>query len=188
MRRCATAALAAGMILPWSALPAHASGVEDLPEISRGQLSQSVHNLDGGVHRLARNVDGLDTKGSITDLERRTGSGDIALNSDILFGFDKDTLSRRAERAVVEAVEDIPKGASVTITGYTDDVGADDYNQRLSTKRAEAVAKALTEARPDLDTTARGRGSADPVAPNTKGGEDNPEGRAQNRRVEISHE
>ena len=71
---------------------------------------------------------------------------------------------------------------------HEDDVGEDAYNEELSTKRARAVEQAVASARPDLDTTARGRGSADPVAPNRKGGEDNPEGRAKNRRVEITHD
>ena len=178
LHRARVGALAAALALPLAAAPAHAGGVEDLPEISRAQLAESVHAIEPDVRSIEPEV---------RPLERTSSSGQITIDSDILFGFDKKTLSPRADKAVARIARDIPKGASVTITGYTDNVGTDDYNQRLSTKRAEAVEEAVTEARPDLDTTARGRGSADPVAPNTKGGEDNPEGRAQNRRVEISH-
>ena len=38
------------------------------------------------------------------------------------------------------------------------------------------------------DLTVTGHGDTDPVAPNSKGGEDNPEGRAENRRVEIRYD
>ncbi|WP_068253174.1 OmpA family protein [Janibacter corallicola] len=173
------AALAVAVVLPLSAVPANAEGVDDLPEIGRAQLQESVHSIQPEVHAIEPRV---------SPLERETSSGAIALNSDILFGFDRAAVTPAAKKRLADIVEDIPKGASVTITGYTDDVGGDAYNQKLSTQRARSVEKALDDARPDLDTTARGRGSADPVAPNTKGGEDNPEGRAQNRRVEISHD
>ena len=58
---------------------------------------------------------------------------------------------------------------------------------RLSQRRAEAVAAAVAAARPDLVLSTEGRGEADPVAPNDNGGEDNPDGRAANRRVEIRY-
>lgn len=186
MRRGAAAALAAGLLLPLTALPASADGVDDLPEISSAELADSVHDLDLAVGDLDPEVGDLDIADSVSDVERKASSGSIALNSDILFGFDKDTLSARAKKAVVEAVEDVPDGASVSIDGYTDDVGEDAYNVKLSDRRATAVEDAITQARPDLDTTAEGHGSADPVAPNREGGEDNPEGRARNRRVEIT--
>ena len=74
------------------------------------------------------------------------------------------------------------------VTGYTDSRGSDAYNLGLSRRRAAAVTAALhaelgTDA-PRLST--RGRGEADPVAPNAKpDGTDSPRGRARNRRVEV---
>lgn len=44
------------------------------------------------------------------------------------------------------------------------------------------MAAAVRSSRPDLRLTVTGRGEADPVAPNTLGGKDNPEGRGKNRR------
>jgi len=68
------------------------------------------------------------------------------------------------------------------IQGYTDNKGSADYNQKLSEKRAKAVMdyfvkKGIDEGR----LTAKGFGISNPAASN-----DTPEGRAENRRVEIS--
>ncbi len=71
----------------------------------------------------------------------------------------------------------------ILVLGFTDSTGADEYNQKLSERRARAVEKFLEDSghvKADM-ITAEGRGKADPVADNkTK------EGRAKNRRVEIS--
>jgi outer membrane protein OmpA-like peptidoglycan-associated protein len=107
----------------------------------------------------------------------------LALPSQVLFDFDEDQLSGSAPGAldqVLSAIGERPN-ARVTIEGHTDDVGTADYNQRLSERRAEAVAAYLSKrgvARERL--TVRGFGASRPVAPND--GEDH---RRENRRVEI---
>jgi len=69
----------------------------------------------------------------------------------------------------------------VDVVGYTDSTGAAEYNQTLSEQRAQSVAKYLISQRVVTDRFAvRGMGAAAPIASN-----DTPEGRAQNRRVEI---
>lgn len=74
------------------------------------------------------------------------------------------------------------------MAGHTDSIGTPAYNRGLSTRRARAVQaelrRALGGGAPPV--SARGRGESDPVAANTEGGEDNPAGRARNRRVVIS--
>ena len=68
------------------------------------------------------------------------------------------------------------------IEGHTDNTGSDDTNLRLSQERAEAVLQYLVEAH-GIDPgrlEAEGIGSAQPIA-----GNDTPEGRQQNRRVEL---
>jgi OmpA-OmpF porin, OOP family len=70
----------------------------------------------------------------------------------------------------------------LTIEGHTDNVGAAGANQALSDKRAAAVRAALVE-RYGIDgarLVSKGLGSSKPAAPNTT-----PEGRQQNRRVEL---
>jgi outer membrane protein OmpA-like peptidoglycan-associated protein len=80
----------------------------------------------------------------------------------------------------VKLLEDNPD-LSLTVEGHTDNVGAPDYNKRLSDDRARSVVAALTakgiEAR---RLKAAGFGQDKPVADN--GTE---EGRAKNRRVEL---
>jgi chemotaxis protein MotB len=79
---------------------------------------------------------------------------------------------------------------TIIVTGYTDNVpiGPElrqqgvENNQQLSLRRAQTVADFLVSqgVNPNL-VSAQGRGDADPVAPN-----DTPQGRAQNRRVELT--
>jgi peptidoglycan-binding protein ArfA len=67
------------------------------------------------------------------------------------------------------------------IEGYTDNVGKDDANVKLSTDRAKAVRDFFeSQGISSNRLTYVGKGPAEPVAPN-----DTPEGRAKNRRVEI---
>jgi OOP family OmpA-OmpF porin len=70
---------------------------------------------------------------------------------------------------------------SMTITGHTDSVGKPDSNQRLSERRADAVKSYLVAKGVDgskIKTV--GRGQTAPVSDNKT-----PQGRAQNRRVEL---
>ena len=69
----------------------------------------------------------------------------------------------------------------VVVEGHTDSTGADAYNQALSQRRADAVAKYLeSKGVPANRLTARGMGESNPVASN-----DTREGRALNRRVAL---
>lgn len=83
--------------------------------------------------------------------------------------------------AVAKLMSEHPD-ARVMIEGYTDDRGGNALNQRLSEQRARSVQAALTERGVDASRIeVAGRGSAQPVASN-----DTPDGRAQNRRVELT--
>ena len=67
------------------------------------------------------------------------------------------------------------------VYGYSDDVGDEDENKRLSYQRAKLVLEALVKLGVhEVRLTAVGRGSENPLAENST-----PEGRSQNRRVEI---
>jgi len=99
------------------------------------------------------------------------------------FAFDKSNLTPAGKRLVDEAARVLKDNPSVhvSVDGYTDSIGSDAYNQRLSERRAETVAAALVEDgidRSRLDV--RGFGKSKPIADNRT-----PEGRARNRRVEI---
>lgn len=79
--------------------------------------------------------------------------------------------------------------AAVAIEGHTDARGADAYNQTLSEQRAASVKEWLVaNGKVNGATIAtRGWGKAKPVAPNNLAdGSDSPEGRARNRRVQVT--
>jgi outer membrane protein OmpA-like peptidoglycan-associated protein len=113
----------------------------------------------------------------------------VTLHDDVLFDFDKDGIRPDAAAKLTQLGQLIAQThpPSVAITGYTDGVGSDEYNIRLSMRRAESVERWLRDQdRVQADFRVDGRGKADPVAPNTTAdGRDNPSGRQQNRRVEI---
>jgi outer membrane protein OmpA-like peptidoglycan-associated protein len=72
-------------------------------------------------------------------------------------------------------------GLKLAVEGYTDTTGTAAFNQTLSEQRANAVRDYLIQQGLDAGTiTAQGFGPANPVASN-----DTPQGRQQNRRVEI---
>ena len=106
------------------------------------------------------------------------------------FAFDKSNV-RKADEADLKKASDFVRkypGAKVALEGHTDGKGTEQYNQKLSERRAEAVKQYLIKdgAVDKARISARGYGKSRPIAPNkTKGGKDNPEGRAENRRVEI---
>ncbi|HHB12864.1 MAG TPA: OmpA family protein, partial [Chromatiales bacterium] len=73
------------------------------------------------------------------------------------------------------------KDTRLRVVGHTDSTGSARYNQLLSQQRAQAVADVLIrDGVPATRITVIGRGENDPIASNAT-----PEGRAQNRRVEI---
>jgi OmpA-OmpF porin, OOP family len=103
----------------------------------------------------------------------------------VLFDFDKDTLTETDLKELQKAVAFVKRypGARIRLDGYTDSVGSEAYNTKLSERRATAVMNYLVkEAGVDRSKiTAGGHGEADPVADNKSA-----EGRAKNRRVEVS--
>lgn len=108
---------------------------------------------------------------------------ELGLGSKVLFGSDQARLTPASRRDVMRlgaALADVGIH-TVRVDGHTDDLGADAYNDTLSTERARAVAAALADAGIPRDGIfSRGLGKRHPVAAN-----DSAEGRAQNRRVSI---
>lgn len=61
----------------------------------------------------------------------------------VSFKFDSVRLDAAAEKAIKDAVAEHKAGTKLTIVGYTDSQGSKKYNQKLSEKRAKAVADYL---------------------------------------------
>lgn len=115
----------------------------------------------------------------------RVGEGIlVTFDSGILFDFDSSTLraeSRSNLRELYQTLVDYPE-TDILIAGHTDSVGDEDYNYRLSERRAQAAAEYLMSQGMDASRiNLVGLGETEPVATN-----ETAEGRAQNRRVEIA--
>lgn len=114
---------------------------------------------------------------------RDSARGLIANMSDVLFKSGSYELmpGARERLAKVSGIVLAYQGLRLAVEGHTDSVGSDEYNRRLSEQRADAVRDylVLQGISPDA-ITAAGFGKSEPVASN-----DTPEGRQQNRRVEL---
>lgn len=88
--------------------------------------------------------------------------------------------------AVIAALKKTPD-LKIEVAGYTDSKGSATYNNTLSLKRAQSVVKYIIKQSVEKDrVTAKGYGETNFIAINEKGdGEDAPEGRKFNRRVEF---
>jgi OmpA-OmpF porin, OOP family len=101
----------------------------------------------------------------------------------VFFDWDKYNITPEGQQIIALAAQQYKSGGSIRlqVTGYTDLSGSAGYNQRLSERRANAVANALAAlgvARTDMVVT--GRGMNDPRVPTAPGVRE-----PQNRRVEI---
>lgn len=114
---------------------------------------------------------------------RDTARGLIVNMSDVLFDTDKATLRplAREKLAKVAGIVSGHPSLRLDVEGHTDSVGTDEYNQKLSERRGEAVREYLTGAgMAATSVSSKGFGEAMPVASN-----DTAQGRQQNRRVEL---
>lgn len=101
----------------------------------------------------------------------------------ISFTSSGQDISQKSYKALDQAVKMYKKNPNVQVEvrGYTDATGSDAGNLSLSQQRAETVSRALQERGISADhISAKGYGAAKPIASNQT-----PEGRQQNRRVEI---
>jgi outer membrane protein OmpA-like peptidoglycan-associated protein len=114
---------------------------------------------------------------------RDSARGLIVSMSDVLFDTGMYSLKpgAREKLAKVAGILIAYPSLDIQVGGYTDNVGGDELNQRLSENRAGAVRDYLVGAGVATDSvTAKGFGNSEPVASN-----DNSAGRQENRRVEL---
>jgi outer membrane protein OmpA-like peptidoglycan-associated protein len=112
-----------------------------------------------------------------------TARGLIVNMSDVLFDFNKYTLKGDAQvkLAKVSGILLAYPNLKLQVEGYTDNIGSDEYNQKLSEERAGTVRDFLVaQSVPDVNITAEGYGKSNPIADNSTNS-----GRAQNRRVQL---
>jgi OOP family OmpA-OmpF porin len=119
-----------------------------------------------------------------------TGGAGTASSATVVIGvvnfdFDRAEISSDARRILDDIATSMQRPEAqrlrLLLTGNTDAIGGESYNNRLSERRAEAVRAYLAGKGISADRlTPRAAGKGNPVASN-----DNPEGRATNRRVLI---
>lgn len=162
--------------------------------VGSGKNSALGAVLGGIIGGVAGNVIGnkmdkqaKDIKETLPGAEvERVGDGiKITMNESIVtFAFDSSNLTSVAQTnldKLAKVLVDNPD-TNINVYGHTDSKGADDYNMKLSQRRADAVkaylaSKGIASSR----MFAKGEGESMPVATN-----DTDDGRAKNRRVEFA--
>lgn len=185
---CVLGLLVGGITAPAGAAAVHDDGPPETEgELSRSMLADSVSRYDPSASVATYDVsDSVDELGGGEPEEEDV----IVLEADILFNSHEWELPANIGEKLAELVEDVPDGASVDIQGHTDSRPVDESqydfdNQELSENRAEAVAEALAEERPDLEMSVEGFGDSQPAVTED---EEDPETFAANRRVEIRYD
>ena len=101
----------------------------------------------------------------------------------VFFDFNKSDLTAQAAKIVDQAAANAAsaKATTLSVTGYTDTVGSDAYNMRLSRRRAESVAAKLEkDGVPASEIAIVAKGKHDLLVPTADGVKE-----PQNRRVTI---
>lgn len=114
---------------------------------------------------------------------RDSARGLIVNMSDVLFDSGKYTLKSEAREklAKVAGILLAYPGLDIQVDGHTDNVGGDEFNQKLSDQRATSVRDYLVqEGVATNSVTAKGFGKTQPIASN-----ETPAGKQTNRRVEL---
>lgn len=114
----------------------------------------------------------------------REGEGIIVkFDSGILFDVNQTALKAAAKTNIESLATSLKNNPEtvVTIVGHTDATGTDEYNQKLSERRAEAVKSyAIAQGISGSRLNTQGRGETEPIEDNAT-----EDGRSKNRRVEI---
>jgi len=123
---------------------------------------------------------------------REEGAGVVIyLPTVYLFAFGKSDVDPQARTRLAEIAallaEPMLAGRRITVEGHADGVGSRRFNQTLSESRARAVIAVLEEGGVAADRLhSRAYGKDRPLEPNRRAdGQDNPDGRARNRRVAL---
>lgn len=108
----------------------------------------------------------------------------ITLDGSVLFTTGQSQLLPIAQQKleqVAQALQEQDDSKKIVVEGHTDSVGSEENNRRLSQQRAESVRTFLvSQGVPSHRISAVGKGESEPIGDNRT-----PEGRANNRRVEI---
>jgi outer membrane protein OmpA-like peptidoglycan-associated protein len=152
----------------------YATALEAKDQTQTESTAQLKAERDAAVFALER-------MGSVSD---EGDSMSITLNGGVLFELNQATLLPTAKERldeVASALKTMPEGQSFTIVGRADTTGTEEFNDKLSQDRADAVREYLiSHGVQGEKLVAVGKGEADPVATNTT-----KKGRETNRRADV---
>lgn len=168
-----------------SALVDTQANVEELDSafrVVREETRQAQRTADQAQDTADEALEGVETTNLRIDRLDQYREADLVT---LFFGFDTANLSEEGKERLDQMVSGVAdqKGYLIEIRGFTSADGNDEYNRRLSEKRAETVLRYLVEKHqiPMRRITApMGYGEMNPVADNS-----DLSGRKQNRRVEV---
>ena len=176
----------------------------DIKNIDRDEDRASLLTHDAGTPKLQlRKNNGYElnvtklgytyynTSIHVTDTRNETMTVELrALTGQTKMVFNNITFETNSAELNAESYDELNRlagfikdnvGIKIEISAHTDDVGSQEYNQRLSNKRAESVVKFLAgNDIPAERMVSKGYGKLQPLVPNSSD-----ENRAKNRRVEI---
>jgi outer membrane protein OmpA-like peptidoglycan-associated protein len=166
------------------AVAAQAEGAAQKSQADSARAEAQTANTAAGVAALSSAQRDADYQRQIEALQAKvTDRGLVLTLGDVLFSTGNADLKSGSSGNLNKLVAFLGKypDRTAAIEGYTDSVGSEEYNQRLSERRADSVRSYLIGQGVDsarLSTS--GKGERSPVA-----GNDTSEGRQQNRRVEV---
>jgi OmpA-OmpF porin, OOP family len=141
------------------------------------------------IHVNTNELERVDSMTSPTICLKHYEIGKPIILKDIYYDFDKATLRPQSFivlDTIVSIMQDNPN-IIIEMSAHTDSKGKDDYNMKLSQRRAQScVDYLISKGIPTTRMIAKGYGKTRPIAPNTlPNGKDNPDGRQLNRRTEF---
>ncbi len=160
----------------------HISGFELMFVEDTNKYGALISNIKAGKYTVAEQRPCPEKLG--IKMENIPEGTKLIIPEKVLFDFNQFFLKEQARKAlkVVAQILNQNPDKAVRVVGYTDNVGSETYNLRLSLQRAQSVADYLiyVEGISSKRIKIEGKGEANPVADNST-----EQGRARNRRVEI---
>lgn len=132
------------------------------------ELTDQQQQIEQQKQEISRNQQLIDDLKKQNLEARETERGVVVNLPDVLFEFGKANLTGEA-RAKVGSISEVlnsqAKGRRVSVEGHTDSIGSDAYNQKLSERRADAMAQYLiAKGVPAEKISASGLGEKNPTA------------------------
>jgi outer membrane protein OmpA-like peptidoglycan-associated protein len=146
----------------------------------QAEIEKQKQDISESQKRTADALAELSKLAAVTEEERGLV---VTLSGSILFRSAEATLMSSAQKKLDQVTKALlaVRARNIIVEGHTDSRGSESYNQNLSQRRADAVRDYLVQKGYPADhIQARGKSKGSPIADNAS-----PEGRANNRRVEI---